>query len=92
MADDFHPDVPTDLRVGTVSSPEPPPPDLETTAFDAADPIGLDPSDRAAVEASGPSDEQQLVPGATIAGGRYRLLVFHGGGRTCSSGRRWTPH
>ena len=75
VADDFHPDVPTDLQVGTESAP-----DLETTAFDAADPIGLDPSDRATVAASGPSDEQQLVPGASIAGGRYRLLVFHGGG------------
>src|SRR6202021_1378420 len=26
-----------------------------------------------------PQDDVQLVPGARIAGGRYRLLVFHGG-------------
>jgi putative peptidoglycan lipid II flippase len=26
-----------------------------------------------------PSDDVQLIPGATIADGRYRLLVFHGG-------------
>src|SRR6202044_224764 len=46
-ADDFQPDVPTDLHVGTVAAPEasPPPtggssdPDLETTAFGAGDPI-----------------------------------------------------
>jgi putative peptidoglycan lipid II flippase len=81
MADDFHPDVPTDLQVGTVTAAEPSTPanggssqpDLETTAFDAGAPLPVDP------ESSVPADEQNLVPGASIARGRYRLLVFHGG-------------
>lgn len=45
-ADDFRPDVPGEVHVGTV------------------------PTDSAAPD---------LVPGASIADGRYRLLVFHGG-------------
>ena len=87
LADDFHPDVPTDLQVGTVAAPDPSTPtngessdaDLETTAFGAGDPIGFDAPSPAESESSAPSDEQHLVPGASIARGRYRLLVFHGG-------------
>ncbi|OBK34149.1 murein biosynthesis integral membrane protein MurJ [Mycobacterium sp. 1245111.1] len=77
-ADDFHPDVPTDLQVG-VAAPdaaangEPSDTDLETTAFDAGDPLPTE------TESTTPPDEQHLVPGASIARGRYRLLVFHGG-------------
>ena len=78
VADDFHPDVPTDLQV---AAPESAPstnggvaePELETTAFAAEDPLPVD------TDAAAPSDEQHLVPGASIARGRYRLLVFHGG-------------
>jgi putative peptidoglycan lipid II flippase len=81
VADDFHPDVPTDLQVGAVAAPDAAAPadgessdtDLETTAFDAGDPLPHD------VASAGPPDEQHLVPGASIARGRYRLLVFHGG-------------
>ena len=32
-----------------------------------------------AIEAATSDDDVHLIPGATIAGGRYRLLVFHGG-------------
>ena len=81
--DDFQPDVPPDLQVGTVSAPEPPTrsngepsadPDLETTNFGAAgDPM------ESAPEPSPRQDALHLVPGASIARGRYRLLVFHGG-------------
>jgi putative peptidoglycan lipid II flippase len=86
-ADDFHPDVPTDLRVGTAAAPdsatptngEPSVADLETTAFSAGDPIGFDAPSPAEPGSSAQSDEQHLVPGASIARGRYRLLVFHGG-------------
>ena len=86
-ADDFQPDVPTDLHVGTVAAPEasPPPngessdPDLETTAFGTGDPIEFDAPSSPGSDSAAPSDEQQLVPGASIARGRYRLLVFHGG-------------
>jgi putative peptidoglycan lipid II flippase len=85
-ADDFQPDVPTDLHVGTVAAPEasPPPtggssdPDLETTAFGAGDPIEFGAPSSPGSDSAAP-DEQQLVPGASIARGRYRLLVFHGG-------------
>jgi putative peptidoglycan lipid II flippase len=82
-ADDFQPDVPPDLQVGTVSAPEPPTrsngepsadPDLETTNFGAAG----DPMESVA-EPSPRQDDLHLVPGASIARGRYRLLVFHGG-------------
>src|ERR1700753_2134297 len=86
-ADDFQPDVPTDLQVGTVAAPavsapsngEPSAPDLETTAFGAGDPTEFDAPGTGGSESAAPSDEQQLVPGASIARGRYRLLVFHGG-------------
>jgi putative peptidoglycan lipid II flippase len=82
-ADDFQPDVPPDLQVGTVSAPEPPTrsngepsadPDLETTNFGAAG----GPMESTA-EPSPRQDDLHLVPGASIARGRYRLLVFHGG-------------
>jgi putative peptidoglycan lipid II flippase len=85
-ADDFQPDVPTDLQVGTVAAPETSAPanggssdpDLETTAFDAGEPLIFDaPSSPGAADPG--SDDVQLVPGASIARGRYRLLVFHGG-------------
>ncbi len=86
-ADDFHPDVPTDLQIDTVAAPESSVPtnggssesDLETTAFAAGDPIEFAAPSPAESEASAQSDEQHLVPGASIARGRYRLLVFHGG-------------
>jgi putative peptidoglycan lipid II flippase len=81
--DDFQPDVPPDLQVGTVSAPEPPTrsnggpaadPDLETTNFSTAgDPM------ESAPEPSPRQEVLHLVPGASIARGRYRLLVFHGG-------------
>ncbi|OBJ68141.1 murein biosynthesis integral membrane protein MurJ [Mycobacterium sp. 1274756.6] len=35
--------------------------------------------DRSARPATDPDDDQQLVPGTSVIGGRYRLLVFHGG-------------
>lgn len=84
LADDFHPDVPTELQVADAVPAQPAngdasDADLETTAFTAGDPIGFDASSPAESGASAPADEQQLVPGASIARGRYRLLVFHGG-------------
>jgi putative peptidoglycan lipid II flippase len=74
--------VPPDLQVGTVPAHEPPTrsnggpaadPDLETTNFSAAgDPM------ESAREPSPRQEILHLVPGASIARGRYRLLVFHG--------------
>ena len=78
VADGFHPDVPTDLQVDTVAVPQdttPPNGDPSTDpVLESTDPAR---DDLAAVVAD--SDEQHLVPGASIARGRYRLLVFHGG-------------
>ncbi|HTX94861.1 MAG TPA: murein biosynthesis integral membrane protein MurJ [Mycobacterium sp.] len=79
VADDFHPDIP----VGHPPEPAasrlsdqlngdiPPATRRVASPFDA-------PRERAA-ESAPPADEVHLIPGARIAGGRYRLLVFHGG-------------
>ena len=85
--DDFQPDVPPDLDVGTVPAAEPPTrsnggpsadPDLDAARFDG-DPIEFDAPPEPAAEPSPHQDDLHLVPGASIARGRYRLLVFHGG-------------
>jgi putative peptidoglycan lipid II flippase len=88
-ADDFRPDVPPDLQVGTVAAPETSlrsngdpavDPGPEPTHFDdAGDTIGFDAPREPTTEPSAHQDELHLVPGASIARGRYRLLVFHGG-------------
>jgi putative peptidoglycan lipid II flippase len=81
--DDFQPDVPPDLEVGAVGASEPPKrsngdpsadPELETTRL-AADPGPIE----STPESSPRQEDLHLVPGASIARGRYRLLVFHGG-------------
>lgn len=63
-ADDFQPDIPA----GRKPEPSGPPP---------SEPRNGDVVRERAAESSG--DDVHLVPGARIAGGRYRLLVFHGG-------------
>jgi putative peptidoglycan lipid II flippase len=70
VADDFQPDVPPDLQVGTVAAPEPPTRSNGEPSADPADP---------AAEPPPRQDDPPLGPGASIARGRYRLLVFHGG-------------
>ncbi|OBI44283.1 murein biosynthesis integral membrane protein MurJ [Mycobacterium kyorinense] len=88
-ADDFQPDIPPDLPVDTVSAPVPPKDSNGGSSTDSgraaadhaadAEPAEFDaPRDRAA-ERPAAQDEVHLVPGASISGGRYRLLVFHGG-------------
>ncbi|WP_343600262.1 murein biosynthesis integral membrane protein MurJ [Mycobacterium sp.] len=82
-ADDFRPDIPPDLQVRTVSAP--PPPERyagggpagrgHSGAHAARDPIDLPRAPRTEPD----SGDTSLVPGASIAGGRYRLLVCHGG-------------
>ncbi|ORW89135.1 murein biosynthesis protein MurJ [Mycobacterium sp. IEC1808] len=63
VADDFQPDIP-------------PGPAHERPAPRPTDRLNGDLSVDTAV---GAGDDVHLVPGARIAGGRYRLLVFHGG-------------
>lgn len=91
--DDFQPDIPPDRQVGTVSAAPPPGPangDLagglaHEPAHHAAEPdpvefgAPFETPPAAPGEPPAPADDVQLVPGASIAGGRYRLLVFHGG-------------
>ncbi|MBV9720310.1 MAG: murein biosynthesis protein MurJ, partial [Mycobacterium sp.] len=87
--DDFQPDIPPDLQVGTVAATETPPhsngdpagaPGPEPMPFDdAGDTIGFAAPHEPPAEPSTHQDELHLVPGASIARGRYRLLVFHGG-------------
>ena len=88
VADDFQPDVPPDLRAGTVSGPETSAPPngepssdsaLETSALGDGAPIAFRAPGQPATESLTGQDEQLLLPGASIARGRYRLLVFHGG-------------
>lgn len=86
-ADDFQPDIPPDLQVGTVASPAPPKQSNGAAAGDADreprdlddDPLEFDAPREPAAQPSPSQDEVHLVPGASIARGRYRLLVFHGG-------------
>ena len=78
-AEDFTPDVPADPPIGSV-------PPAETPVRPAADYAG-DPTreplvfatPRESATESPAGDDIALIPGASIAGGRYRLLVFHGG-------------
>ncbi|HUL98785.1 MAG TPA: murein biosynthesis integral membrane protein MurJ, partial [Mycobacterium sp.] len=80
LADEFQPDVavsPADTRATT----EVPLPGRSAGDF-AGDPtresMGMA-APRDTADSSRSEHESQLIPGASIADGRYRLLVFHGG-------------
>jgi putative peptidoglycan lipid II flippase len=77
-ADDFQPDVPSEPEVSAVAGPHPARPNGEPSA-DPVDPLAFDAPHEPMAEAGPRQDDQHLVPGASIARGRYRLLVFHGG-------------
>ncbi len=80
LADDFQPDVPADLQVGTVAPPVPPKrPNADFAGDPTREPIAFDAPREPAMDSAAPEDDVHLIPGASIAGGRYRLLVFHGG-------------
>jgi putative peptidoglycan lipid II flippase len=73
-ADDFRPDVPDEPPHPVADRPPSDyggDPSREALAFDVPHEPPLD--------AATQDDDVHLIPGATIAGGRYRLLVFHGG-------------
>jgi putative peptidoglycan lipid II flippase len=77
VADDFQPDIPAN------DPPRPAPRpsdqangDIPGESRRAPTPFEPPPRERSADSAG---DDVHLVPGARIAGGRYRLLVFHGG-------------
>jgi len=92
MADDFAPDVPAvdhDVPEETAAFPEPangtspipvsgrPPADYGGDP--TREPMGLAPPREPAIESATSDEDVHLIPGASIGGGRYRLLVFHGG-------------
>ncbi len=70
IADDFQPDIPAEPAPRT-SAPRPSDPPRDALSADSGrkSPGPVPP----------PTDDAHLVPGARIAGGRYRLLVSHGG-------------
>ncbi|MBW0013220.1 lipid II flippase MurJ, partial [Mycobacterium sp.] len=78
VADDFQPDIPP-LRERAVSAPQPS--DGTNSDFPGESARGPLPFDapREPGRESPPPEDVQLVPGARISAGRYRLLVFHGG-------------
>lgn len=79
VADDFQPDIPPEPEP---EAPAPRPPDRmngDPAAESARGPIPFDAPRERGAEPAASSEDVHLVPGARIAGGRYRLLVFHGG-------------
>ncbi|KBV08443.1 integral membrane protein MviN [Mycobacterium tuberculosis NRITLD12] len=91
VADELQLDAPAGRDPGPVSRPHPS--DLQNgdlPADAARGPIAFDALREPDRESSAPPDDVQLVPGARIANGRYRLLIFHGVYHPCSSGRRLT--
>jgi putative peptidoglycan lipid II flippase len=79
-ADDFQPDIPPP-REPEPSAPRPSerPSDKLNGDIRADSRRGPGPFDAPGEPGADPGDDVHLVPGARIAGGRYRLLVFHGG-------------
>lgn len=76
LADDFQPDIPAEEPSRSTARPsEQANGNIRGDARRAPTPFEP-PRDRSADSAA---DAVHLVPGARIAGGRYRLLVFHGG-------------
>ncbi|MGV0849186.1 murein biosynthesis integral membrane protein MurJ [Mycolicibacterium phlei] len=76
-ADDFQPDVPADN--GTTRIPVSGRPPSDYGGDPSREPIAFDAPREPAIEAATSDEDVHLVPGAVIGGGRYRLLVFHGG-------------
>jgi putative peptidoglycan lipid II flippase len=73
-ADDFQPDVPPDAPFAASGRPP-----ADYGGDPTREPLTLGMPNEPPIEAATAEDDVHLIPGATIAGGRYRLLVFHGG-------------
>jgi putative peptidoglycan lipid II flippase len=93
-ADDFAPDVPPETveheapeetaafpepANGTTPMPVSGRPPADYGGDPTREPMGFAPPREPAIESATSDEDVHLIPGATIAGGRYRLLVFHGG-------------
>ncbi|MGV0743504.1 murein biosynthesis integral membrane protein MurJ [Mycolicibacterium sp. XJ870] len=80
--DDFQPDVPagaTPTTDDTVNLPNSGRPPADYGGDPTREPISFVPPREPALESATAGEDIHLIPGATIADGRYRLLVFHGG-------------
>lgn len=73
-ADDFQPDVPAESHLPPSGRPP-----ADYGGDPTREPVSAGMPNEPAIEAATGDDDIHLIPGATIAGGRYRLLVFHGG-------------
>jgi len=73
-ADDFQPDVPSESHLPPSGRPP-----ADYGGDPTREPVSAGMPNEPAIEAATGDDDIHLIPGATIAGGRYRLLVFHGG-------------
>jgi putative peptidoglycan lipid II flippase len=86
-ADDFQPDVPEPDRTAklpadansTARIPVSGRPPADYGGDPTREPLAFDPPREPAIEAATSNEDVHLIPGAVIGGGRYRLLVFHGG-------------
>ncbi|OBI81669.1 murein biosynthesis integral membrane protein MurJ [Mycobacterium sp. E740] len=93
-ADDLQPDVPdpgagvaattefatrSGAESGTARLPVSGRPPADYAGDPTREPLAFDPPREPAIEAATADEDVHLIPGAVIGGGRYRLLVFHGG-------------
>lgn len=72
--EDFRPDVPAESHLPPSGRPP-----ADYGGDPTREPLSYGVPNEPAIEAATGDDDVHLIPGATIAGGRYRLLVFHGG-------------
>jgi putative peptidoglycan lipid II flippase len=79
VADDFEPDVPADAKPDPSVSRPPDQRNGDLPGQPPRGPIPVGAPRERSVNSATSTDDVHLVPGARIAGGRYRLLVFHGG-------------
>ncbi|HYB39772.1 MAG TPA: murein biosynthesis integral membrane protein MurJ [Mycobacterium sp.] len=78
-ADDFQPDIPAEVDHGIVSAPRTPEKLDDHLSRKPGRQHPFEAPRERGMESSARQEDVHLVPGARIAGGRYRLLVFHGG-------------
>jgi putative peptidoglycan lipid II flippase len=86
-ADDFEHDVPVPEETapfpepanGTAPMPVSGRPPADYGGDPTREPIAFAPPREPPIESATSDEDVHLIPGATIGGGRYRLLVFHGG-------------
>ena len=72
--DAFRPDVPGEAHLPPSGRPP-----ADYAGDPTREPTSMGVPNEPPIEAATSDDEVHLIPGATIAAGRYRLLVFHGG-------------